>query len=250
MGGVVVLILEDEPYTKKYVKNLVSQNKMVKEIYDTESSREAVEMAEKVQPDIALIDIELTDQRMNGLETAQLIKQVNPEIEFIFVTAYSEYALQSFSVHPFDYLVKPIDEDKLLNSIKMLIERLNLNRNGSESNKEANARLIIEEPKKMLFIPLENILFLEKQKNKNQVLIHIQDGKIYETTKRLSDLEEELTDSFVRTHRSYIVNVNKVLKVMEIYDRSYEIEFRESNKKALLSRYKLEEFQEQVAIDS
>ena len=251
MTQVSVLILEDEYYTRKYLKTLLLENDLTENVIDTDNSQKAVDLTTEFYFDIVLLDIELKGQKIKGLETARLLKQVYPDIELIFITAHSMYSLDSFSVHPFDYIIKPIDEEKLLASLDLLITKIqkrklpsNNNQNYDPVNRNSRARLILEEPRRKLFIPINDIDFLEKQKNQNKVLIYLQEtNKIYESTEKLHELEAELTDDFMRTHRSYIVNLNKVIVITEIFDRSYEIEFSCGEHKALLSRSKFEEFQ-------
>ncbi|HCF50236.1 MAG TPA: hypothetical protein DER60_08140 [Syntrophomonas sp.] len=109
-----VLILEDERYTLEFLEAFVGNHFMVDAVFSVNNSQDAIKAAKKHMPDIALLDIELKpEDRFDGIQTAEMISSVSPNTVFVFITGYSKYALDSFMVHPYDYLLKPINKDKL-----------------------------------------------------------------------------------------------------------------------------------------
>ncbi|ACB85708.1 LytR/AlgR family response regulator transcription factor [Natranaerobius thermophilus] len=227
-----LLILEDENFTRKYLKELVQRNKNIDEVYATGDVNEALEIVGSELPQIGLIDIELPEQYINGLEASRTAQQINPEMEFIFVTAYSQYALKSFEVHPYDYFVKPVGEENLLESVNNIVERIKANL--------SYKKLILDEPGEVLQIPMHKILFLEKIKEQKKVSIYLEDDEVYQVSKTLNELEEMLDINFVRSHRSYIVNKHKIRKITAISQKFYEAYFENFDKTALVSRYRLD----------
>jgi two-component system LytT family response regulator len=95
-------------------------------------------------------------------------------------------------------------------------------------------RLVVKTKNGIIHIPKEQIIFIEKEYG--SILIHTYNGT-HQLSGALYELERQLGNDFVRVHRSYIINLKHVIKVREIYDRSYEIEFGGFSQKALMSRY-------------
>ena len=165
------------------------------------------------------------------------MKDINPEIEFIFVSAYPDYDLESLSVHRFDFLTTPINEKRLLDSLEASIYKKTKIKD-QNATFSRNKSIMIQESKKTMFIPVYSVMFFEKQKYRNEVRIFLNDGTEFSTSKTLSQLENMLPRGyFARTHRSYVVNLNQVIRVREVIERSYEIEFQGTDQVALLSRY-------------
>lgn len=228
-----VLILEDEKYTREFIKKLVSESPLVDQVFATASSQEAISIAQKESISIGLFDIELEEgQTLNGLDTAKNIYIINPCMNMIFLTGYAQYAIDSFSVHPYDYILKPINRKKLMETIHQL---------ASKEMKEQQQKIIVRSKNESIFISYEEILFVEK--DGNNILIHTKDSK-YITPNTLGEIESTFPNYFLRVHKSYIVNIKKVRKLVEIGSRSYEIYFVDSDKRACMSRYRYAELKE------
>jgi len=228
-----ILLLEDEPYTRKFFKQLVSENPFVDQVIDTPSGKEAISLARKQKPNIALLDIELAPtEELNGIQVAKTIYDFNPEIYFVFITGYSQYAIESFAVHPYDYILKPVNKDKINEIINRLANKIKSNANsGSE-------KVQLKVNNEIVMIAPEDIMFIEKQGKYS--LIHT-NSNIYQTHQTMGEFEGNLGGSFLRVHRAFIVNLGKVSSIKEFSNRSYEINFDGYNKAALMSRYKYEE---------
>ncbi|UMZ74755.1 LytR/AlgR family response regulator transcription factor [Natranaerofaba carboxydovora] len=239
------LILEDDDRIREFIKKLVSEVTYIDSIFDTGRGKEAIEIAKKEQPDIVILDIGLSgeDQRncLNGIEVAKNIHIELSETYFIFVTAHSEYALDSFAVHPFDYILKPIDKDRFKSTLNKLVSKIIKEKFHRKVEKSDKPCILIEEKKEILRIPFEDITMIEKEKQGRNTIIHTY-TKSYTTQKPLQELEQDLDSRFVRVHRSFIVNKEKIIRVTEgDTPRSYIVELAGTTKTAYVSRYKLEE---------
>ncbi|MTI71407.1 MAG: response regulator transcription factor [Firmicutes bacterium] len=233
-----ILILEDEEYTKRFIKKIVSESPLIKKVYETSSGNDAINYANEYRPDVALLDIELDEnENLNGLEVAKLIKNVSPKTKFVFLTGYSKYALESFEVHPYDYILKPINIGKLRETLSNLAKNIT-----GKCNKD-DIKLIIKTGKEIYFIAYEDIIFIEK--NDKKILVHEKSNQ-YETRGTLKQLEKELDENFIRVHKSFIVNKNRIKNIKELVSRSYEIRFHGISKKALMSRNRFEEIKNEI----
>jgi len=224
---VKVLILEDEEYNREFIKQILREVKGISEIFDTSNGSEAVTWATENHPHIALLDIELSSQTVNGLDVARTIRESIEDIYIIFVTGYSGYAVESYDVHPYGYILKPIKVVKLQELIEEIIQRL-------ERNDQLMSNVLTVRMKdEIIHINKQDILFIEIVDHKS--IIHTQETA-WEMRKGLAEFEAVLGSDFLRVHRSFIVNMTKIKKTRETYDRAYEIEFWNYPQRALMSR--------------
>lgn len=221
-----VLILEDEEYNREFIKKIISEVPEVTEIYATSSSGEAIELAQKHKPSCALLDIELCPGDISGLTVAKSIFSNNPDCFIVFITGHTKYALQSFIVHPYDYIVKPINKSRLKRLIKEIADRAQHKTNLSNS-------IIIRGKGEHYHISKDDIIFIEKYGN--VAYIHTTDVK-HKLYLSLDEIEKNLGDSFFRSHKSYLINLNKVKKVYKDKNRSYVVSFENYEQTASMSR--------------
>ncbi|MGE4283383.1 MAG: LytR/AlgR family response regulator transcription factor [Clostridia bacterium] len=235
-----ILILEDEHYTRRLIRKMVSENVTAFQIFDTSKHSEAVDFAKEHSPDIALLDIELeAGEKVNGLDVAKSISMTSPKTKFVFITGYPKYALDAFSVHPYDYILKPIDIKKMIETISVLAKEVEK----EKSIQKEIDKIIIHDGNEFAFVTLEDILFIEKQ-NKNS-LVYTQEN-MYTTQQTLSELEQALPEYFIRVHKSFVVNKNKIHIIREVGNRSYEISFLKNKKVAFMSKNRFKELKEKI----
>ena len=234
-----VLILEDEYYTRRYLEKIVSEIPLVNETIAAASGSEAISLAQQHRPDIIILDIELQQDELNGIEIAKIISQLKSDVHFIFVTGYSKYAIDSFCVNPHDYVLKPIKKEKIIETLYALIGKIKTNSEGIYKP----TKIIVKEKAETFFISLDNVIFLERLENKTK--IHT-DQRIFEISSKLNEILYGLTPNFLRVHQSFIVNEDKISKITELKNRTYEVEFQGYKEKAIISRYKYQEFKEKL----
>ena len=148
--------------------------------------------------DVLFLDVDFEDSGMNGIEFALELRKVNKDFKLIFMTGHFEYAMLSFKCKTFDYIMKPIDNSKVTNVLKRLATEL------------CETELGLFKVNKDYMVRTKDILFIER--NKSKATIYTKDCT-YETCSSLNTLEQELPHSFVRVHRSYIVNKDQIAKV-------------------------------------
>lgn len=231
-----ILLLDDNYYTRIFIKKLISENPIVNNVFDTSSGKEAIDFAREHKPDIAFLDIKLSpEERLNGIQVAKEIHNFSPDIYFVFITGYPQYAIESFAVHPFDYILKPIEKEKIKGTINYLADKIKK----MNSEKSSLEKLRIKIRGEIHLIPFNDILFIEKQ---NKISLLHTEKTIYEIPyQTLNELMEKLGSNFLRVHKSFIANINKVSRIREVSNRSYEIDFKGYDKVAFMSRYKFEE---------
>jgi two-component system, LytTR family, response regulator len=219
------LIVEDEPYARHYLRELLSDEPEVAIVGEASSGAEGVDLIREVSPDLVFLDIQMPD--VSGFD---LIDEIGVEKmpAFVFVTAYSEFAVRAFEVEAVDYLCKPFDRDRLADSLERAIRRLQV-RNGQAaenglgtSHDKADpwlSRIPIKEKNGIIFVPVDGILWIEAKDK--YVELHTPD-RTYLARQTIQSLEESLDPKqFVRIHRSTIVRKGVVRGLHPLFHGDY-----------------------------
>ncbi|MCM1134560.1 MAG: LytTR family DNA-binding domain-containing protein [Clostridium sp.] len=194
-----IAVCEDDKAMGSYLKQLIEKRLANREEYKVEVFSTGEELLERGRNfDIFFMDIDLKDiNGMNGIETARTIREKSGAV-IIFVTALKEYVFDAFDVQAFQYLLKPIDEEKFFRALDGAVE---------ECTPDKEEPLVIRIKGTYRSIPRENILYAENEARK--VVLHLKEEQISYYAK-MGDLEEILGGQFFRCHRGYLVNLNEV----------------------------------------
>lgn len=220
------LLLEDDSYIQAFLKRLL-QDMAIDDVFVTDDALNAIQWSALEQPQLALMDIEIGSTGYTGLDVAQKIYENDPDCFIIFVTGYAEYCLESFAVHPYAYVLKPVNIDKFKHLIYEVQGKL------AERQTLAQDTLAIKCGNEIIHVAKKDILFVEGRLRKT--FVHTRAG-ILESRKNLDEFKNLLNEDFLQVHRSYLVNTKEIVKTIENSDRTYDIEFRDYPEKALLSR--------------
>lgn len=201
------LTLDDEPLALSKMASYISKTPFLELTGACRSGYEAGELISKTRVDLIFIDINMPD--MNGLD---FVRTLHTKPQIIFTTAFSEYAIEGFKLDAIDYLLKPIGYPEFLkaaNKARNYFETIAHDRKKDADNKEY---LFIKSDYKMARIAVHDIIYIEGMRE--YVRIHLNSGKPLMPLMTLRVLEEQLpADRFMRVHRSYIVNLEKIITV-------------------------------------
>ena len=189
------MIVDDEAPARSELKYLLEESGRVDLIVEATSAREAVEKLMEVRVDVMFLDISMP--KTNGMQLAEALHKLKNPPQVVFVTAYSEYALDAFGVDATDYLMKPVETDRLAQALDKIVEHikpLNLPVSGSK-----------------VLVPIDQIRFIEAKDDYS--CIYTESDRFLSTIS-LQKLEDRLVGhGFFRIHRSYIVNLEYVADV-------------------------------------
>lgn len=199
------LAVDDEPLAVKKIAGYIQKVPFLELVAECRSAFEAMSIMDTT--DIQLLFIDINMPEISGME---FVKSLTNKPYVVFTTAYSEYAVEGFQVDAADYLLKPITFSNLLkaaNKVKNLIE-LSTN-NQKESFKTTANHLFVKSEYKLIRIELDDIKYIESQHE--YIKIHTVNSIPVMTQLSLKSIEEQLpSDRFIRIHRSYIVNLEKI----------------------------------------
>jgi two-component system, LytTR family, response regulator len=197
------LVVDDEEPARGELRYLLSAHPEVDVVGEAASAGEALALAEKVRYDVVFLDVELPG--MTGLEVARLVLERSEHPEVVFVTAHQRYAVDAFAVEAFDYLVKPVEPERLARVVERLSQARK--RQGPEVEKIA----VVSAGGAQTLLDYDTVYWIEADGDYSRV--HTFD-RSYLSTSSLRELAELLPSSrFARIHRSHLVNLGKVAEV-------------------------------------
>jgi DNA-binding LytR/AlgR family response regulator len=191
------LIVDDEAPARDELRYLLAAHDDVDVVGDAAGSDAAIDLAEKLRPDVVFLDVEMPGA--SGLGTAPLLNST-----VVFVTAHERYAVDAFAVEAFDYLLKPVDPERLARVLERLRER------SSENVVPVERVPVVGGGGTELLLDPDQIHYITADGDYSRV--HTYD-RSYLCTSSLGSLEERLGSRFARVHRSHLVNLAKVAGV-------------------------------------
>jgi len=199
------LIVDDEAVSRKALKYFVDQTSFLSFEREAESAIEAVKILEEEPIDMILLDVNMPN--MSGFD---LLDHIDNSKEVIIISAEKEHALKAFDHQVTDYLVKPLQYSRFLKAVEKVRSKLDI----KKGKNQGVANVFIKDRCRRIRISISEILFVEALAD--YVIIHTNSNKyvLHYTMKGIAkQLPEE---SFVRVHRSYIVNIDQIEAVEDL----------------------------------
>ena len=233
-----VLLADDEQLAREELAFLLKDFPDFEILTTASSGLEASALIERLEPDVVFLDV-----NMPGLDGLGVIRRLQakeiPLPFFVLATAHENYALEAFRLEAMDYLLKPIDRDRLVETIerirRVVFERQHLTEAAAdpapllEEPGERRTKLVVKVGQRNLIIDVSDLIYATIDEGLITVVTtHCEGESFYRTIEELqSNLDPEL---FWRVHRSYLVNVNRIREVIPWFKSSFQI--RMDDKKA------------------
>jgi two-component system LytT family response regulator len=241
-----ILIVDDEPLARERIREMLKTEDDIEFIGEATNGGEAIRNLRTDEPDIVFLDVQMPDMdgfRVLELSGEEVLSQI-PAI--IFVTAYEEYALRAFEFHALDYLLKPFDRERFQNAFGRARAQISSRRNEIEPDrrilnlleKMSHAReyaewLTIKKDERIVLLRVAELQWVEAQGNYVSLKFAEKSELMRET---MDNLETQLDPrTFVRIHRSTIVNINQI-KELQIWARGEYRVMTHAGKAFTLSR--------------
>ena len=198
-----VMLVDDEPLARKGLRDLLADFTEVDVVGEADCVDDARTMIKQVRPDGIFLDI-----RMPEADGFDLLSSLSKDLPVIFVTAYSEYAVQAFDVQAVDYLLKPVHPQRLSQAIRRL--QTVLGASDSEQNPYGTSdRICLRTPEKTLVVPLDEILVLQADKDFTRVTVAASPPLMI--CQSLGVYERNLPNPpFLRVDRSTMLNLSRI----------------------------------------
>lgn len=231
-----IIIIDDEPLARSITKEYLQKHPDLELMQECNDGFEGLKALQEHQPDLIFLDIQMP--KITGFEMLELIEQP-PSV--IFTTAFDEYAIKAFEAHAIDYLLKPFNQERFDKAIaKWKEQKVNSTEKATQELLESasqspsqNKRIVVKNGSKIKIIPVHDVQYLEAADD--YVKIHTSEGYFLKN-KTMAHFENTLDkEQFVRSHRSYIVNVQQITRI-DPYEKDNHVAILRSGVKVPVSR--------------
>lgn len=230
-------IVEDEKLAGSRLKDLIKNG-----IHDlniigaSQTGKQAIKEINNLKPELLFLDIQLLD--MTGFD---VLRNLVYQPYIIFTTAYHEYAIDAFEHFAVDYLLKPIEQEKFNNSMKKLLklkdktsmQSLESVNDWIKQKTKKRTSFSIKKNDKITLVDIDNVAWIKA--DDKYVEIGEKNGKSHLLNKTLKQLVGELPDSFVRIHRSYIINKDYVYEIHKYFKGRYVFKLNDKDRSSITS---------------
>jgi two-component system LytT family response regulator len=217
-----VIIVDDELLARAVLREYLAAHADVEIVGECANGFEAVKAIAELAPDLVFLDIQMP--KLDGFEVVELAGAGGSQCaQYVFVTAYDQFALRAFEVHALDYLLKPFSRERLEQALLHARARLGSPQSDAAASQAVAAavdaaqrrapleRILIRDGTRVQVIPAAGIDYIEAQDDYVQVVAA---GRAWLKSQRLAELEEQLDPgAFVRVHRSYIVSLAAIDRI-------------------------------------
>jgi two-component system, LytTR family, response regulator NatR len=225
-------LVDDRLIDLDKLTGIVSGISGIEIVFSTVSAEEAYESIKKEEIDLLIADIEMPN--LSGYELADIIHSHALNISVIFVTGNSGFAVHAFELNVHDYIMKPYTRERLIQSVERLKEKA--------KSSEIIGRLYIKQQNDIHIIQKKDIVFIERSGRSTTIYTKTDEIKTYLT---LNELEGELRErDFLRSHRSFIINIHYVKNFSLYAKNSYIVSFEGLDAQAMITKEKVSYLQE------
>lgn len=214
------LIIDDEFLARARLKELLVRIDPNAEVFEAENGQQAIDFCEKHRPDIALVDIRMPG--ISGIELVYHFSALENTPAVIFTTAYSEYALEAFDANAIDYLLKPVQIDRLKRALQKA-HPISESQTQSLRKNSRSMHISISQKGKIKLVPIQNICYLKAENKYVMVKTPKEEFLMNET---LNNLETELGESFLRVHRNALISTEHLEGLEKNEDGQWCVFFR------------------------
>ena len=227
-----VLIVDDEAPARRKILRLLRTEPGVQVVGEADSGESALFAVEKHRPDVMFLDVQMPG--MNGFDVVQSISTAAPAKMpcIVFVTAHDQYALRAFEVHAFDYLLKPVTEERFREVLRRAREQHAQSADGFTSRlrdlieqmqreRGFPDRLLIQEDARAFFVPVREISWIEA--DRNYLMLHC-GAKTHTLRGTIGSLQDTLDPKlFVRVNRGSLVRLDAIRELLPWFHGEYRV---------------------------
>jgi two-component system, LytTR family, response regulator len=214
------IIIDDERLARQELKNLLAIHKEVEVIAECSDALQAKEKINELKPDIIFCDIQMPGK--SGLE---LVEEISGTIDVVFITAHDEHAIKAFELNAFDYLLKPVQSDRLAETIKKLSIKETATRVDNNTPLTEKDMVFIKDGEKCWFVKLSDIRLFESEGN--YVRVYFENFRPL-ILRSLNSLEARLNEKyFFRASRKHMINLSYIASVETWFNGGLNVKLKD-----------------------
>jgi two-component system, LytTR family, response regulator len=230
------IVVDDEQLARDELRFLLEQLGGIDVVAQAGNGVDALRAIEEHQPDLVMLDVQMPG--LTGFEVARRVVEAGIEAQLVFVTAYDQYAIEAFEVNAVDYLLKPVEPERLATAVERVRKRLAAEKVKKEADLEPLLQMLADRQarREQLAIKVEDRFLLVQ----TDEVVHasVEDDQVRVVTNSLSgtsnyrtldELQTRLDPSvFWRVHRSHLVNINKIKEIVPWFSRNYILKMKDA----------------------
>ncbi|WP_261304913.1 LytR/AlgR family response regulator transcription factor [Paenibacillus andongensis] len=227
-----IVIADDEAPAREELAYLLEQFEDVDKVTPATGGMDAIKKVKEQAPDVLFLDMDMPD--LNGLQVAEIVLEINPQVKIVFSTAYDQYAVHAFKLRAFHYMLKPYDEEDLAIVFREL-RKIRM-QNGSvaiihPSSGITSVKLALELEEGITYVSPKDIMYISKEIKHVQVHLH---DKAYNVSYTLVELEQKLEPfGFFRCHKSYLVNLASIIEMKTWVNGAYNLVMDDASRSSI-----------------
>jgi two-component system, LytTR family, response regulator len=223
------ILVDDERLARKELRSMLSEHATIEVIGEAENVEQAIKLIRAQPPQVIFLDIQ-----MPGETGFALLEKIDPDFKVIFVTAFDAYAIRAFEINALDYLLKPINPDRLSRAIERL-SATEISPPQAVRKLEYEDRLFLEIDEHSRFLKINTIICISAAGDYSEIVTS--EGQKSLVMKSLKEWEDRLPEKyFTRIHRSTIINLEYIERIVGWFNRSYQVYLRHIEEPLTMSR--------------
>lgn len=236
---VTTFLIDDEAPARRELRYLLEQSGDLEVVGEAATAAEGLPLLRRHKPQVLFLDIQMPG--MTGIELSQILQELSERPLIVFSTAYSQFAVDAFNLEAFDYLLKPVTEERLAKTVGKLRKQLAGLKQPEERTRcelpgDDRKWVAVRHGGKIVPLAPQSIVFIKS--SGTYTVIHA-NGQVYQTNLAVSALEEQLVPfGFFRAHRNALVNLSCVQEIVPWFNGSCKLVMNDSGRtEVLVSRY-------------
>lgn len=230
------IVVDDEYPAREELKYFIQGFSEIKIVGEFDDAVEALKFIEKNSVDVIFLDINMP--KLDGMASGRIINKFDKKINIVFITAYKEHAAEAFEIEAYDYILKPFSEERIINTLRRL-ER-------AEEGPQPSNKIALWKDNIIVVIDADDILYCEA--SERETIVYTQKDK-YITRQSISEFHKKLSPKiFFKSHRSFIVNINKITEIIPWFNNTYMIKVKGMDAEIPVSRNNINDFKHFMGI--
>lgn len=237
------IIVEDEFPAREELKYFINHHSNIKIVNEFDNGIDVLKFIQENTVDVIFLDINIP--MLDGILLAKTINKFKYKPKIVFITAYKEHAVEAFELEAFDYVLKPYSDQRIINTLNKLKEceeneKFLKKEQNIEEKTDIQDTITMWKNDKMIVLKFDDIYYCEARERETIVYTNRND---YTIRSSISEFFKSLPNNqFFKTHRSYIVNINKIKEIIPWFNSTYILKLNDINKEIPVSRSNIKEF--------
>ncbi len=216
--SIKTILIDDEPLAIMELQAMLKKHTDIDVVATAENAVDAIKKINEYKPQLIFLDINMPSK--SGFD---LLEELDEVPLVVFVTAYNQYAIKAFDVNALDYILKPVNTDRLAEAIEKIKKQIGQSKS-SESKLTIDKRIFIKDGEQCFFVPLADIFLIESVGNYARIYFQNKKPLLH---KSLNYLEEKLPDThFFRAGRQHIINTHFIKNISPFFNSALQVEMQ------------------------